>query len=128
MGIEPAGGPGLIFETLPRVFDQMPGGALFGLLFFVGLAGGAFLSDIAAFEVLVAGLDDNTALSRRKAVGVMAVAVFVLAIPSMINMKIFVPWDLTFGSGMQTLGALRPGDLLSLSWRDLHGRLWILPG
>jgi SNF family Na+-dependent transporter len=24
----------------------------------------------------------------------------------MINMTIFVPWDLTFGSGMQTLGAL----------------------
>jgi SNF family Na+-dependent transporter len=29
-----------------------------------------------------------------------------LSIPPMINMSIFVPWDLTFGSGMQTLGAL----------------------
>jgi SNF family Na+-dependent transporter len=36
----------------------------------------------------------------------MATIVFVLAVPPMINMRIFVPWDLTFGSGMQTLGAL----------------------
>jgi SNF family Na+-dependent transporter len=36
----------------------------------------------------------------------MSVAVFLLAIPPSINNRIFIPWDLTFGSGMQTLGAL----------------------
>ena len=40
--------------------------------------------------------------------------VFLLAIPSMINLSIFVPWDLTFGSGMQTLGALLA--ILTVGW------------
>lgn len=106
LGLEPAGGPGLIFSTLPVTFAAMPGGVLFGLLFFAALAGGAFLSDVAAFEVLVAGLDDSTGMGRRRAVGLMAVAVFALSLPPMINMEIFTAWDLTFGSGMQTLGAL----------------------
>lgn len=105
-GLEPASGPGLLFSTLPHLFAEMPAGWLFGLLFFAGLAGAAFLSDVGAFEVLVAGLTDNTRLSRRQAVWLLAAVVFVLAVPPMINMEIFVPWDLTFGSGMQTLGAL----------------------
>jgi NSS family neurotransmitter:Na+ symporter len=105
-GLEPASGPGLIFTTLPRTFDQMPAGWLFGLLFFAGLFGAAFLSDVAAFEVLVGGLVDNTRLSRRRAVILAGAAVFVLAVLPMVNLRIFIPWDLTFGSGMQALGSL----------------------
>jgi NSS family neurotransmitter:Na+ symporter len=104
--MEPTSGPGLIFATLPQVFSELPAGWIFGFLFFSGLLGAGYLSDVAAFEVLVAGLTDNTRLTRRRAVLVMAIATFVLAIPPSINNAIFVPWDLTFGSGMQTLGAL----------------------
>ncbi len=106
LGLEPGSGPGLVFDTLPRVFARMPAGWLFGLLFFVGLGGAAYLSGVAAFEVLVAGLTDNTRWSRRQAVWAMAALVFLLAVPPMRNLRVFVAWDLTFGSGMQTLGAL----------------------
>jgi len=105
-GLQPASGPGLIFDTLPRVFAAMPAGWLFGALFFISLFGAGYLSDIGAVEVLVAGLTDNTRLTRRRSVWVMSAACFVLAIPPSINNAIFVPWDLTFGSGMQTLGSL----------------------
>jgi len=105
-GLEPSSGPGLIFFTLPKAFDMMPVGWIFGLLFFFGLFGAAYLSDVAAFEVLVGGIVDNTKLERKKAVILICIIVFVLAIPPMINFKIFVPWDLTFGSGMQALGSL----------------------
>jgi NSS family neurotransmitter:Na+ symporter len=104
--LEPASGPGLIFNTLPRVFAAMPAGWLFGALFFVSLLGAGYLSDIGAVEVLVAGLTDNTRLTRKRAVWVMSAACFALAIPPSINNAVFVPWDLTFGSGMQTLGSL----------------------
>jgi NSS family neurotransmitter:Na+ symporter len=104
--LEPASGPGLIFNTLPRVFAAMPAGWLFGALFFISLLGAGYLSDIGAVEVLVAGLTDNTRLTRKHAVWVMSSACFVLAIPPSVNNAIFVPWDLTFGSGMQTLGSL----------------------
>ena len=105
-GLEPSSGPDLIFQTLPKTFAMIPAGWVFALLFFVGLFGAAFLSDIAAFEVLVAGVTDNTEKTRTRAVWLICGTVFLLAIPPMINFKVFVPWDLLFGSGMQTLGAL----------------------
>lgn len=112
--LEPASGPGLIFDTLPKVFAAMPVGWLFGALFFVSLLGAGYLSDIGALEVLVAGLTDNTRFTRRQAVWSMSVACFVLAIPPSINNAIFVPWDLTFGSGMQTLGSLLA--VITVAW------------
>lgn len=105
-GLEPASGPGLIFSTLPKTFAMMPAGWLFGLLFFVGLFGAAYLSDVAAFEVLVGGIVDNTNIERKKAVLYICSICYILSVPPMINYKIFVPWDLTFGSGMQALGSL----------------------
>src|SRR5437764_6175478 len=76
LGIEPASGPGLIFNTLPRVFAAMPAGWLFGSLFFVSLLAAGYLSDIGAVEVLVAGLTDNTKVSRTRAVWLMSAACF----------------------------------------------------
>jgi NSS family neurotransmitter:Na+ symporter len=105
-GLEPNSGPGLIFSTLPKTFSMMPAGWLFGLLFFVGLFGAAYLSDVAAFEVLVGGIADNTQIKRKKAVIYVCFICYFLAIPPMINFKIFVPWDLTFGSGLQAVGSL----------------------
>jgi len=106
LGLQPTSGPGLIFATLPKVFAAIPLGAFFGCLFFLGLFASGYLSDVGAFEVLIAGLTDNTRLTRRRATWVVSIAVFVVAIPPTINNGIFVPWDLTFGSGMQTLGSL----------------------
>ena len=105
-GLEPASGPGLIFTTLPKTFELMPAGWLFGLLFFLGLFGAAYLSDVAAFEVLVGGIVDNTRMERKKVVFLVICICYILSIPPMINYKIFIPWDLTFGSGMQALGSL----------------------
>lgn len=106
LGMEPGSGPGLLFATIPEMLARVPGGWAVGAVFFVALGGAAFLSAVAAFEVLVAGLTDNTSMSRSRAVTIMALGVLLLAVPPMINMEIFIPWDLTFGSGMQTLGAL----------------------
>ena len=112
--LEPASGPGLIFNTLPKVFAAMPVGWLFGALFFISLLGAGYLSDIGAVEVLVAGLTDNTRITRRQAVWWMSAACFLLAVPPCINNAIFVPWDLTFGSGMQTLGSLLA--VITVAW------------
>jgi len=105
LGLEPDSGPSLIFHTLPETFARMPAGRLFGLLFFVGLFGAAFLSAVGAYEVLTGGLVDNSRISRKKAVILVCGISLVISTIPMINMKIFIPWDLTFGAGMQTLGA-----------------------
>lgn len=120
-GLEPASGPALLFDTIPGVFERMPLGWVFGVLFFVGLFGAGYLSDVAAFEVLIAGLTDNTRISRTRAVWVMAGLVYLVALVPMLNMRIFTGWDLTFGSGMQTLGALCAA--LAAGWAMRRGAL-----
>jgi NSS family neurotransmitter:Na+ symporter len=112
--LEPTSGPALLFSTLPQVFASMPAGWVFGFLFFGGLCCAGFLSDVPALEALVAGVTDNTQIPRARAVKLMACAVLLFSIPPSISMAIFGPWDLTFGSGMQTLGALLAA--VTLAW------------
>lgn len=106
LGLEPAAGPGLIFSTLPQVFERLAFGGVFGLIFYAGLAAAAFLSVLAACEVVVVALIDTWSLTRPQAVARVVTGVLLVSIPPMVNLEIFVPWDLTFGSGLQTLGTL----------------------
>jgi NSS family neurotransmitter:Na+ symporter len=96
------------------VFAAIPAGWAFGFIFFAGLFGCGYLSDIAALEALVAGLTDNTRITRTRAVWLVSLLVFICAIPPSINNNIFLTWDLTFGSGMQTLGSLLA--VLTIGW------------
>jgi len=63
-GMEPGAGPGLIFQTLPIAFGQMPGGIFFGTLFFVLLVFAAWTSAISLIEPAVAWLVENHGQSR----------------------------------------------------------------
>ncbi|NIB40297.1 sodium-dependent transporter [Pseudomaricurvus alkylphenolicus] len=65
-GLSPAGGPGLIFTTLPIAFGQMPAGSIFGPLFFLLLALAALTSSITLLEAVIAWLEEVTVLSRNK--------------------------------------------------------------
>lgn len=81
LGFDPAAGPGLAFITLPAVFAAMPGGSLFGFLFFLLLAVAALTSAISLLEVVVAWLVDEKQWSRSKASLLMGAAIFVTGIP-----------------------------------------------
>lgn len=74
-GIEPTSGAGLVFMALPNVFPQMPGGYLFGILFFTLLALAALTSTISLLEAVVAYVVDTFHLARRKATILTALAV-----------------------------------------------------
>jgi SNF family Na+-dependent transporter len=69
---------------------------------------------VAALEVLVGGIVDNSTVTRRTAVIITCSVVALLAIPTMISMKVFLPWDLVFGSGMQTLGTI--AAVITAAW------------
>jgi len=58
-GLQPSEGPGLIFATLPIAFGQMPGGILFGTLFFILLSFAALSSTIGMLEPIVAWFVDK---------------------------------------------------------------------
>jgi NSS family neurotransmitter:Na+ symporter len=79
-GLEPGAGPGLVFITLPFAFGQIPGGVLFGSIFFVLLFFAALTSSIAMMEPPVSWLTDATRLSRRAAALVSGSISFVLGL------------------------------------------------
>lgn len=66
-GLDPQSGPGLVFETLPFVFSQMPAGGVVAILFFVALLVAALTSSISMLEVAVAFLVEEMKVSRIKA-------------------------------------------------------------
>jgi NSS family neurotransmitter:Na+ symporter len=63
-GLNPQSGPGLVFETLPYVFSQMPAGGFVAILFFVALLVAAVTSSISMVEVGVAYLVEEKGVSR----------------------------------------------------------------
>jgi len=79
-GLSPAGGPGLIFETLPIAFGQMPGGAILGPLFFVLMAFAALTSAITILECVVAAVEDYSGMRRPRIVAVLIVLLWLLGL------------------------------------------------
>ena len=63
-GLDPASGPGLIFQTLPVAFGQMTAGSFFGALFFVLLTFAAWTSSIGLIEPAVAWLVETKGFRR----------------------------------------------------------------
>jgi neurotransmitter:Na+ symporter, NSS family len=85
--LSPAQGPPLVFMVLPSVFQEMglTLGRIVGGSFFLLLCFAALTSTISLLEVPVAYLVDQLKLSRRKAVWLLALAVFILGLPSMMS-------------------------------------------
>ncbi len=63
-GLDPAGGPGLVFQTLPVAFAQMPGGHIVAVLFFVLLTVGGITSMVGLVEPVVSWLEEHRGLAR----------------------------------------------------------------
>ncbi len=80
-GVDADSGPGLVFVTLPNVFNSMPGGRFWGFLFFVFMSFAALTTVIAVFENIVAYSIDVLHWSRKRAVVVNGILIFLLSIP-----------------------------------------------
>lgn len=92
--VDAAAGPPLIFVTLPTIFAHMPGGRLWGALFFVFMSFAALSTVIAVFENLIATLMDSFGMSRRKATIINVIAMLVLTLPCIFGFNIWknVQW------------------------------------
>ena len=91
------GGPGLIFQTLPNVFNNMPLGQLWGSLFFLFMIFAAMSTVTAVFENIISFGMDKWGWSRRKSCLVNLCLMLVLALPCVFGFNIL--------SGVQPMGA-----------------------
>ncbi len=96
-GVDPGQGPGLVFITLPNIFNQMVGGRIFGVLFFVFMTFAAQSTIIAVFENIISFSMDLFGTSRKKAVLINGIAIILLSLPCVFGFNIW--------SGFQPLGA-----------------------
>ncbi|HDR51154.1 MAG TPA: sodium-dependent transporter [Mariniphaga anaerophila] len=78
--IEPDAGAGLVYITLPNIFQQMPGGYFFSLMFFILLGVAALTSTISVLEVIVAFFVEELKLKRKAATLLATGSVSVLGI------------------------------------------------
>ena len=107
------GGAGLMFETLPKVFEQMPLGRIIGLVFFVLVLLAALTSSISIMEAIASIVMDKFKISRFKAVlSIFAVSV-ILGIPSAL--------------GYGVLGGVKPLGMDFLTFFDYVSNSVIMP-
>jgi NSS family neurotransmitter:Na+ symporter len=95
-GVQPGAGPGLVFVTLPNVFNNMTMGSLWGFLFFLFMTFAALTTVIAVFENIVSFGIDVLHLTRRKSVLINLVLLLILALPCALGFNLL--------SGFQPLG------------------------
>jgi neurotransmitter:Na+ symporter, NSS family len=88
-GISPDQGPSLIFITLPQVFLNMPGGRIWGSLFFIFMTFASFSTVTAVFESLIAAPMDNFGWSRRKSVLIHIPILILCSIPCVLGYNIW---------------------------------------
>ncbi len=96
-GINPGAGPGLVFVTLPNMFNFMPAGRVWGALFFLFMSFAALSTVVAVFENIVACFMDYFDWGRTKSSIVMLVMIFVLSIPCALGFNVW--------SDVNTIGA-----------------------
>ena len=94
---DPGQGPGLVFITLPNIFNQMVGGRIFGVLFFVFMTFAAQSTIIAVFENIISFSIDLFGTSRKKTVLINGIAIILLSLPCVFGFNIW--------SGFQPMGA-----------------------
>lgn len=93
-------GPGLMFITLPQVFEKMAFGSVIGTVFFVLVLFAALTSSISLMETIVSVVIDKTSLNRKTATICVTVVVLIVGIPSCLG---YGPWAGITIIGMQFL-------------------------
>ncbi len=84
-----ASGAGLMFVSLPKIFDQMTGGWIFGLVFFILVLFAALTSSVSIMEAIVSSMMDRFNLSRDKSCAITVILALILGIPSSLGYGIW---------------------------------------
>ncbi len=85
-GINPGEGPGLVFVTLPNVFNEMAGSRIWGTLFFLFMTFAALSTVIAVFQNIIACTSELIGWSHKKATWINGALITVLSIPCVLGM------------------------------------------
>nr|PZN07566.1 MAG: sodium-dependent transporter [Caldicoprobacter oshimai] len=86
--VDPGQGPGLVFVTLPNIFNSMAGGRIWGSLFFIFMTFAAYSTVIAVFENIISCGADLWGWSRKKASLLNMILIIVLSMPCILGFNV----------------------------------------
>ncbi|WP_075620495.1 sodium-dependent transporter [Paenisporosarcina indica] len=89
LGFSPNEGPGLAFIILPAIFEQIPFGAIFMLIFFILMLFATLTSSIAMLETIVSIGIKNAYDKRKRASWIYGLIIFLVGIPSALSFGVF---------------------------------------
>jgi len=113
--LAPNAGPGLIFQTLPIAFGQMPSGSLIATLFFTLVAFAAWTSAISLVEPTIAWVIENTEISRKIATTILGLIIWLIGISVVFSFNEWQNVTIIFGLNIfDTLDKLTSTILLPL--------------
>lgn len=95
-GVSPSGGPGLMFQSLPIAFGNMPAGQLFGTLFFLLVMVAAWSSAVSLIEPGVAWLVESKNYSRAFATTLLGGAAWFVGIFVLLSFNTLADWTPVF--------------------------------
>lgn len=87
-GIEPDRGPSLLFVTLPSVFNSMPGGRIWGGMFFLFMSFAALSTIVAVYENILSFFMDGLGWARKKAIALNVVVIPLLSLPAILGFNL----------------------------------------
>ncbi|MGI6706156.1 MAG: sodium-dependent transporter [Clostridia bacterium] len=96
--VDPGQGPGLVFVTLPNIFNTMAAGRIWGTLFFIFMTFAAYSTVIAVFENIISFGMDLWGWSRKKASIINTILIIVLSIPCVLGFNV-LSWIQPLGEG-----------------------------
>ena len=105
-GLEPSAGSNLLFISLVEVFPEIPGGAVWAIVFFISFFFATFTSGLGITEVGVTTVSEETRLSRTRSVVAVCGAIWVLGLPSAYSSSFLGQMDFMFGSFVLPLATL----------------------
>ena len=91
-GLDPAAGAGLIFQTLPVGFAQMPGGHWFSVLFFLMLSVAGITSMVGLVEAVTSWVEERFKLPRHQSTIIVVGSIAVFSVLSILSYNILSQW------------------------------------
>ncbi|MDY0295699.1 MAG: sodium-dependent transporter [Acidobacteriota bacterium] len=140
--MDPAEGPGLVFNILPVIFAKIPLGQIFGPLFFLLLSIAALTTTVSLLEVPVAYFIDERGWSRKRAAWIAGSICLAFGIPAalsqgsvgfltrlpLVHTDFLSFWDLVWGNLALSIGALLIAIFVGWVWKSGNALLEIGQG
>ena len=104
-GLDLTAGKGVLYQTLPLVFEKLPGGMLWFGVFLVALLFAGLSTTMGQMEIFVSNIIDALHISRTKAVTIVSVLAILIAIPCVWNDAFFSFTDNLIGNVMYCISA-----------------------